>query len=1376
MDIPAWVSFEASEGARWLNAALKAVWAHLDRATSNAIMKAVGDILDKIIDGNSFINYLKFGPKKRPTFSLGTIPPLITGVHTVEREQDSITMEIDFKWEGNPDVTLEVGGAAINAGLTRLHVRIDNMAIHGKIQVKLGPLMPQFPLFAGIRIMFVTTPYVNYNISFNVIPGFPDMSLVILPGAKKFLQGLLVNEVLNRFMVFPKHIDVVLKDPKKYSAAQPASCYWDHVLEEKRLEDAIKHASKNWKVEIVDDFMKKGFLKPMQSDGDDGVRDISISRYFEIQSVGNLTISDIRVEAEDGCNVPHSVSFALPAEKKKNVGDVGLNLQRAELVGGSLGDYPGRENMRVHEYLKRVDGVHKNLDPLSVYSLELQSLEIHLKEWEFGMQVDLESDTETSLIKIPLKNLLASLQNATDGRYRIIEKFKPYRSKMDASISFFVTFTAEGEGSAGTKRSSGNAGNHSDSSGKSSSVKAGTFFGPGSRSMVNIGDSEQIPLDEYFTPPHLKIGKVRSTEAVCTNVLKRFGNDSELRNILGSVPGIGLPDWYLDPMHEKSHFLQIALRNVWPYVDKAVCDIVRDNVTNIIADLTKKVFAKLKLSALSNFTNASFSSFTLGKTAPVVSSVAVGKNTGDELCLDLRLILAGESKIVLKSNVCGLLRQRIAVHDIQMVTGVRVTFNTLVGKFPLFANVHISLFNIEHISAAMSYRPFPFVPDIELSALPGFQTLIEKFLRDKILRDSVGIVAPRHFTLRLMSPEEVNKLKEESRHSAIGGIKVKVKSAKGLKKMDWYGLSDPFVVLAVDVPGKSVGKYARTEVQRTTLKPVWNEEFEEFLVPKQSAGENRNITLRLFVGDAPIRLQTKFTMMEKTGSLLAFSKDGYSLHKEGGANVNDANAQEESVEYLLNTALSRSGRFMGMANIQLKDIILNPGRMVPLEVPLEPLEGANKRDNKRAPLGTISIEVTFELLQLAKENEQQRLTMMFLARKLGIDRKLRAIQADKKADLAHEYKSVTTKFNEDVDAEDRKGFKLDVERLKYPLDVNVYFPRPPSYFTRFRTGHSWMLNALKSNSNKARSFLEQESWKRFRNLDKGDDDTDTTDCLQDDEIDEQLTTRPTSGALFIDFTSGYDLGRDVGLWAVLTGRRHPEIIFTCQHESKFVRGELVGQYFFPYKSTREVQFRDVSPLYGMLKVSVRQPGLIYGFKKDAMGEINISVRDVVASTQIPFSNWRLSGSPQGSLTFKVTWREWDKTIPGAQLSRSWRRTTWLASSMKRWGRRAKSEIAGRLSRADQSSSGWAMVRTMKDAGLSNSLSRVLLAELALLLVAFPLAFGVVWLDWSDGVVAPRAFAFSAFFPVLVAMAAYLWPHSGHSEPRHRLSPPTGAPP
>ena len=73
-NVPPWVSYRGSEEARWLNAALEALWVHLDRATSNVIVRVVGGILSNIASKIGILTHLKFA-----TFSLGTIPPTITG-------------------------------------------------------------------------------------------------------------------------------------------------------------------------------------------------------------------------------------------------------------------------------------------------------------------------------------------------------------------------------------------------------------------------------------------------------------------------------------------------------------------------------------------------------------------------------------------------------------------------------------------------------------------------------------------------------------------------------------------------------------------------------------------------------------------------------------------------------------------------------------------------------------------------------------------------------------------------------------------------------------------------------------------------------------------------------------------------------------------------------------------------------------------------------------------------------------------------------------------------------------------------------------------------------------------------------------------------
>ncbi|KAE8674413.1 Synaptotagmin-4 [Hibiscus syriacus] len=87
----------------WLNVQLKKIWPYFNEAASELIRASVEPTLEQYTP--AVISSMKFGK-----LTLGTIAPQFTGVSIVESESDEggITMELEIKWDGNPNIVLNI--------------------------------------------------------------------------------------------------------------------------------------------------------------------------------------------------------------------------------------------------------------------------------------------------------------------------------------------------------------------------------------------------------------------------------------------------------------------------------------------------------------------------------------------------------------------------------------------------------------------------------------------------------------------------------------------------------------------------------------------------------------------------------------------------------------------------------------------------------------------------------------------------------------------------------------------------------------------------------------------------------------------------------------------------------------------------------------------------------------------------------------------------------------------------------------------------------------------------------------------------------------------------------------------------------------------
>ncbi|KAE8672550.1 Detected protein of confused Function [Hibiscus syriacus] len=129
---PEWISFPVYEQAKWLNKQLSKLWPFVAEAASAVIKESIEPILEEYRPTG--VNSLKFSK-----LSLGTVAPKIEGINlqiflgSVKKCQ--VTMDIDFRWGGDPNIVIEV----------------DTPAASIPIQLK------DFQFFSNVRIIFQLT-------------------------------------------------------------------------------------------------------------------------------------------------------------------------------------------------------------------------------------------------------------------------------------------------------------------------------------------------------------------------------------------------------------------------------------------------------------------------------------------------------------------------------------------------------------------------------------------------------------------------------------------------------------------------------------------------------------------------------------------------------------------------------------------------------------------------------------------------------------------------------------------------------------------------------------------------------------------------------------------------------------------------------------------------------------------------------------------------------------------------------------------------------------------------------------------------------------------------------------------------------------------
>ncbi|KAL1552251.1 Synaptotagmin-4 [Salvia divinorum] len=262
------------------------------------------------------------------------------------------------------------------------------------------------------------------------------------------------------------------------------------------------------------------------------------------------------------------------------------------------------------------------------------------------------------------------------------------------------------------------------------------------------------------------------------------------------------------------NWLNQHLDKIWPYVDQAASQVIRDSVEPILEQYRPAILASLK-----------FSTLTLGTVAPQFTGVAILESEPNEIVMEMDMQWDGNPDIVLEIKTRVGVALPIQVKNIGFTGVFRLIFKPLADEFPCFGAVCFSLREKRNLDFTLK------VIGGDLSSIPGISDAIEGTIRDAI-EDS--ITWPVRKIIPIL-PGDYSYLEVKS----VGMLEVKLIEAKELTNKDLIGKSDPFAKLCIrPLPDRT--KHSKTIDNQTS--PIWNEHF-EFEVEDTST---QHLTIKIF--------------------------------------------------------------------------------------------------------------------------------------------------------------------------------------------------------------------------------------------------------------------------------------------------------------------------------------------------------------------------------------------------------------------------------------------------------------------------------------------------------------------------------------------------
>ncbi|CAA3028704.1 synaptotagmin-5-like [Olea europaea subsp. europaea] len=282
------------------------------------------------------------------------------------------------------------------------------------------------------------------------------------------------------------------------------------------------------------------------------------------------------------------------------------------------------------------------------------------------------------------------------------------------------------------------------------------------------------------------------------------------------LPNEFYPSWVVFSQRQKLilTWLNQHLEKLWPYVNEAASELIRNSVEPTLDAYRPVILASLK-----------FSKLTLGTVAPKFTGVSIIEGDAREIIMELELQWDGNPNIVLDVKTIVGVGLPVQVKNIGFTGVFRIIFKPLVDEFPCFGAVCYSLREKKNLDFTLK------VVGGDVSAIPGISDTLEATIRDAI-EDS--ITWPVRKIIPIL-PGDYSYLELKP----VGILEVKLIQAKELSNKDIIGKSDPFAKLFVR-PLRDRMKSSKTISNSTN--PIWNEHF-GFVVEDEST---QHLTIRIY--------------------------------------------------------------------------------------------------------------------------------------------------------------------------------------------------------------------------------------------------------------------------------------------------------------------------------------------------------------------------------------------------------------------------------------------------------------------------------------------------------------------------------------------------
>nr|GMC84827.1 synaptotagmin-4-like isoform X1 [Ipomoea batatas] len=179
------------EWVKWLNKQLNKLWPFVADAAEAVIRESVEPLLEEYRPPG--ITSLKFSK-----LSLGNVAPKIEGIRVQSLKKGQITMDVDFRWGGDPSIILAVEAALVAS----LPIQLKDLQVFTVIRV-IFQLAEEIPCISAVVVALLAEPKPRIDYVLKAVGG----SLTAIPGLSDMIDDT-VNSIVTDTLQWPHRIVV----------------------------------------------------------------------------------------------------------------------------------------------------------------------------------------------------------------------------------------------------------------------------------------------------------------------------------------------------------------------------------------------------------------------------------------------------------------------------------------------------------------------------------------------------------------------------------------------------------------------------------------------------------------------------------------------------------------------------------------------------------------------------------------------------------------------------------------------------------------------------------------------------------------------------------------------------------------------------------------------------------------------------------------------------------------------------------------------------------------------------------------------------------------------------------------------------------------